>query len=124
MNRRPRQERSGCRRWGWHAACVDLQRRWGAPYFGWFSPTVVRTASGTRGSGLSAVYRRALRLLDGGEFHQVSHLAVKIPLGLVLRGDVLARAKLLGESHAGVVDDVAVDPARALTCGTCGVYPL
>ena len=27
----------------------------------------------------------SLRLLDGGEFHQVSHLAVKVPLGRILR---------------------------------------
>ena len=62
--------------------------------------------------------------MDGGEFHQVSYLAVKIPLGQILRlrqclqenrgrGDVLARAKLLWELHAGVVYDVAVDSARA-----------
>ena len=36
-------------------------------------------------TGLSAVQRGALCLLDGGEFHQVSYLAVKIPLGRILR---------------------------------------
>ena len=72
--------------------------------------------------------------MNGGEFHQVSYLAVKIPLGWILRlrkclqedhghGDVLAHAKLLWELHAGVVHDVAVDSMRALTCGACGVYP-
>ena len=86
-------------------------------------------------TGLSAVQRGALRLLDGSGFHQVSYLAVKIPLGQILwlwqclqedrrRSDVLARTKLLWELHAGVVDDVAVDPTRALTCRAHGVYPL
>jgi len=73
--------------------------------------------------------------LDGGEFHQVSYLAVKNPLGRILwlrqclqedrgRGDVLAHAKLLWELHAGVVDDVAVDSARSLSCRACRIYPL
>ena len=78
--------------------------------------------------------RGALCLLDGGEFHQVSHLAVKVPLGRILRlwqclqedrghCDVLARTEPLRELHAGVVDDVVVDPECALTRGTRGVYP-
>ena len=86
-------------------------------------------------TGLSAVQRGALRLLDGSGFHQVSYLAVKNPLGRILwlrqclqedrgRGDVLACAKLLWELHAGVVDDVAVDSACALPHGTSGVSPL
>ena len=89
----------------------------------------------TRGSDLPAVQRGALRLLDGGKFHQVSHLAVKVPLGRILRlwqclqedrgrCDVLACTELLRELHAGVVDYVAVDPARMLMRGTHGVYSL
>ena len=73
-------------------------------------------------------------MLDGGEFHQVSHLAVNIPLGRVFwlwqrlqedRGccDVLACTELLRELHADVVDDVVVDPACALTRRTRGFHP-
>ena len=104
----------------WTAALV------GVLHLGWFLPTVARTASETRGSGISAVQRGALRLLDGGEFHQVSHLAVKVPLGQILRlwqrlqkdrscCDVLASTELLRELHAGIIDDVVVDPACTLT---------
>ena len=63
-------------------------------------------------------------MLDGGKFHQVSDLAVEILLRWVLwfkqrlqedscRSDILARAELLREPHAGVVGDVPIDPARA-----------
>ena len=73
-------------------------------------------------------------MLDGGEFHQVPHLAVMVPLGRILRlwqrlqedrgcCDVLACTELLRELHAGVVDDVVVDPACMLTHGTRGIYP-
>ena len=63
-------------------------------------------------------------MLDSGEFHQVCDLVVETPLRWVLwfgqclqedgcRSDVLARAELLREPHAGIVGDVAIDPARA-----------
>ena len=79
--------------------------------------------------------RGALRLLDSGKLHQISHLAVKVPLGWILRlwqrlqedrgyCDVLACTELLRELHAVIIDDVVVDPACTLTCGTRGVYPL
>ena len=95
---------------------------------------VACASSRTRGSDLPAVQRGALRLLDGGKFHQVSHLAVKVPLGRILRlqqclqedrsrRNVLACTDLLQELHAGVVDDVVVDPACVLTRGTHGFYP-
>jgi hypothetical protein len=95
---------------------------------------VARAASGTQGSSLPAVLRGALRLLNGGEFYQVSHLAVKVPLGRILClwqhlqedrtcCNVLACTELLRELHVGVVDDVVVDPACALMCGTRGFYP-
>ena len=130
----PRRKRSRSCSWGWHTAHVALLRWWEL-YLGRFPPTVTCAASEARGCGMSAVQRGALRLLDGGEFHQVSHLAVKIPLSRILRlwqclqedcscGDVLACAKLLGELHVGVVDDVVVDPSRALMCGARGVYSL
>jgi hypothetical protein len=75
----------------------------------------------------------SLRLLDGGKIHQVSHLAVKVPLGRILwlwqrlledRGkcDVLACTELLRELHACVADDVVVDRMCASTCGTRGVH--
>ena len=107
----------------------------GVLYLGWLPATVACAASGTLGSDLSAVRRGALRLLDGGEFHQVSHLAVKVPLGRILRlwqclqedrsrRDVLACTELLRELHVGIIDDVAVDSAHAMTCGARGVYPL
>ena len=135
VNRWPQRERGGCCRRGRRAAHVGLPRWWGVLYLGWFPPTVTRASGGTRGNGLPAVQRGALCLLDGGEFHQVSHLAVKVPLGRILwlwqclhedrgRRDVLARTELLQELHAGVVDDVAVDPTRALTGRACRVYPL
>jgi hypothetical protein len=96
---------------------------------------MARAAGRTRGGGLPAVQRGALHLLDGGKFHQVPHLAVKVPLGRILwlsqclqedhgRYDVLACTKLLRELHVCVVDDVAVDPACTLSCGTRGAYPL
>jgi hypothetical protein len=73
-------------------------------------------------------------LLDGVEFHQVSHLAVNIPFGQVFRlwqrlqedrgcYDVLACTKLLWELHAVFVDDVVVDPACALMRRTRGFHP-
>ena len=40
-----------------------------------------------------------------------------------IRCNVLACTELLRELHAGVVDDVVVDPECALTRGTRGVYP-
>jgi len=78
--------------------------------------------------------RGALCLLDGGEFHQVPHLAVKVTLGWILRlwqrlqedcgrCDVLARTELLRELHAGIVEDIVVDPECAPTRRTRGVYP-
>ena len=74
-------------------------------------------------------------MLNGGELHQVFNLAVKVPLSQVfwLReclqkdcccGDVLARAELLREFHAGVLDDIAVDSACMLPRRTNGVSPL
>ena len=73
-------------------------------------------------------------MLNGGELHQVSHMAVKVPLGWILWlwqhlkkdcscCDVLPCTELLRELHAGIVDDVVVDPACALTRRTHGVYP-
>ena len=73
-------------------------------------------------------------LFDSGKFHQVFNLVVKVPLRRVLWlwqclqkghrcGDVLARVELLWELHAGIVYDVAVDSACALTCGACGIHP-
>ena len=64
-------------------------------------------------------------MLDGGEFHQVPHLAVMVPLGRILRlwqrlqedcgrCDVLARTELLRELHAGIVEAIVVDPECAL----------
>ena len=105
----------------------------GVLHLGWFPPTVSCASSTTRGSGLSVAQRGALRLLDGGEFHQVSHLAEKVPLGRILqlwqrlqedRGccDVLARTEPWRELHAGVVDDIVVDPECAPTRGTRGVH--
>ena len=121
----PWQEGGGCHRWGWRAAHVGLLRRWGVLYLGWFPPTVAHAASGTRCRDLSAVQQGALRLLNGDEFHQVSNLAMKVPLGRIHRlwqclqedhgrRDVLACTELLRELHAGVIDDVAVDPSCAL----------
>lgn len=66
--------------------------------------------------------RGALRLLNRGEFQQILNLVLPSALHRVLglgehleedgcSSDVLTRAKLSGELHAGVVDDVAVDPA-------------
>ena len=84
VNRWPWRARSGRHHWGWRAVHVGLRRRRKVLYLGWFPLTMACTASGTRGSDLSAVPRGALRLLDDGEFHQVSHLAVKAPLGRIL----------------------------------------
>jgi len=102
---------------------------------GWLPPTVACAANWTRGSALPAVKRGALCLLDCGKFYQVPHLAVKVPLGWVLRlwqrlqedrrrCDVLARTELLRELHACVVDDVADDRTCASTRRTRGVHPL
>ena len=83
----------------------------------------------------TAVERGALRLLDGGKFDQIPHLTMKVPLGRILRlwqhlqqdcgcCDILTCTELLRELHVGVVDDVVVDPSRALMCGARGVYSL
>ena len=71
-----------------------------------------------------AVLGGTFRLLDNGEFHQVSDLAVEILLRWVLwfrqrlqedscRSDILAHVELLREPHAGVIGDVPIDPAHA-----------
>ena len=64
----------------------------------------------------------ALRLLNRGEFQQILNLVLQSALHRVLglgehleedgcSSNVLTRAQLLGELHAGIVDDVAVDLA-------------
>ena len=135
VDRWPRRERSGSRRWGWCAAHVGLLWRRGTLFLGWLPPTMACATNWARGSSLPAVERGAFHLLDGGKFDQIPHLTVKVSLGRILRlwqrlqqdcdcCDILTCTELLRELHAGVVDDVVVDRTCASTRGTCGVHPL
>ena len=85
VDRWPRWERSGRRRWGWRAAHVGLPWSRGTLFLGWLPPTMACAANWARGSSLPAVERGALCLLDGGKFDQIPHLAVKVSLGRILR---------------------------------------